>query len=294
MDLCLSIDGGGVKGIIQTIVLSELEQELNTPLYEIFDSYAGTSIGSVITSSIGVCKNSMDEVVKLMDPNKISQIFMEWRELFALPFQRPSYSGVGKSKLLHELFGEIKMCNTDKIVIAPAFDLCQNKSIMFNSTNCYNYPLWKILDGCTAAPTFFPSVELPDGKVIIDAGGSVNDPSMCLFIEMVKLGKKNCKILSIGNGINPPSIKPCNKKYNGLFDWVSTGDLINVLTDTSIIDHQCENMLGKNYLRINNELSFGADPKLDNCNPNNLEALHKNGKYWWEINKPKIMKFLIN
>ena len=294
MDICLSLDGGGVKGIIQTVILNELEQELNIPLHKIFDCYAGTSVGSVICSSIGICKNPMSSMIKFMESNNISQIFTEWRELFVLPFQRPTYSGKGKSKFLYEIFGEIRMCDTDKIIIIPGFDLCQNKSIMFNSLHCYDYPLWKIIDGCTAAPTFFPSVELSDGKVIIDAGGSVNDPSICMYVEMLKLGKTNYKLLSIGNGINPPYGKCASaKKYNGLFEWVSTGDLINVLTDTSIVDHQCKTILGDNYLRINNNLDFGADYKLDNCNPNNIEALFKNGKHWWNINKVDIMKFLL-
>ena len=50
--LILSIDGGGIKGIIATRLLSHLEKELKQTLQETFQIYSGTSTGALIISSI--------------------------------------------------------------------------------------------------------------------------------------------------------------------------------------------------------------------------------------------------
>jgi patatin-like phospholipase/acyl hydrolase len=42
----LSIDGGGIRGIIPAIILAELQKRLGRNLYEIFDLMAGTSTGA--------------------------------------------------------------------------------------------------------------------------------------------------------------------------------------------------------------------------------------------------------
>ncbi|MBV5349850.1 patatin-like phospholipase family protein, partial [bacterium] len=44
----LSIDGGGVKGIIPAMVLHELEQISKRPVAELFDLVIGTSTGGIL------------------------------------------------------------------------------------------------------------------------------------------------------------------------------------------------------------------------------------------------------
>ena len=44
----LSIDGGGIRGIIPAMVIHYLEQQTNRPAMELFDLVAGTSTGGII------------------------------------------------------------------------------------------------------------------------------------------------------------------------------------------------------------------------------------------------------
>ena len=53
----LSIDGGGIRGIIPAIILGELQKRLGRNVYEIFDLIAGTSTGGIIALGIGTRGN---------------------------------------------------------------------------------------------------------------------------------------------------------------------------------------------------------------------------------------------
>src|SRR6478672_8978106 len=48
----LSIDGGGIRGIIPATTLVKLEQQLGKPVRECFDFFAGTSTGALIAAAV--------------------------------------------------------------------------------------------------------------------------------------------------------------------------------------------------------------------------------------------------
>jgi patatin-like phospholipase/acyl hydrolase len=48
----LSIDGGGIRGIIPASTLVALEQQLGKPVRDCFDFVAGTSTGALIAAAV--------------------------------------------------------------------------------------------------------------------------------------------------------------------------------------------------------------------------------------------------
>ena len=50
----LSIDGGGIRGIIPAMVLGEIEDRTGKPASELFDLIAGTSTGELL--ALGLAK----------------------------------------------------------------------------------------------------------------------------------------------------------------------------------------------------------------------------------------------
>ncbi|HHH81865.1 MAG TPA: patatin, partial [Chloroflexi bacterium] len=54
MRTILSIDGGGIRGIIPLACLVELERQLGKPSPELFDMVAGTSTGAIIAAGIAL------------------------------------------------------------------------------------------------------------------------------------------------------------------------------------------------------------------------------------------------
>jgi len=52
----LSIDGGGIRGIIPALVLARIEQLTNRPIAQLFDLVAGTSTGGILALGLTIPK----------------------------------------------------------------------------------------------------------------------------------------------------------------------------------------------------------------------------------------------
>ncbi|PJF20571.1 MAG: hypothetical protein CUN56_15495, partial [Phototrophicales bacterium] len=50
----LSIDGGGMRGVIALAMLIYLEDQTGTPAYDLFDMVGGTSTGAIIAAGLGL------------------------------------------------------------------------------------------------------------------------------------------------------------------------------------------------------------------------------------------------
>ena len=50
----LSIDGGGIRGILPTIVLAELERRTGKATSKLFDLMAGTSTGGIVALGLAM------------------------------------------------------------------------------------------------------------------------------------------------------------------------------------------------------------------------------------------------
>src|ERR1700728_2338207 len=54
----LSIDGGGIRGIIPAMVLAEIEKRTQRPIACLFDLIAGTSTGGILALGLSIPKTS--------------------------------------------------------------------------------------------------------------------------------------------------------------------------------------------------------------------------------------------
>lgn len=63
----LSIDGGGIRGLIPALILEELERRLARPLHSVFDVIAGTSTGGIISLGLTTARRRprASELVRL-------------------------------------------------------------------------------------------------------------------------------------------------------------------------------------------------------------------------------------
>ncbi|KAL6577536.1 hypothetical protein OROMI_009864 [Orobanche minor] len=212
----LSIDGGGIKGILPAVILDFLESQLQVgarwggcKACRLFDVIAGTSTGGLVTAMI----TSPDEnnrplyAAKDIKPfylDNCPKIFPQMHPM--IPFGKliksmlgPLYDGKHlHSKLKEELKG-IKLSQSITNVIIPAFDIKRLQPVIFSTYEAKRSPLLdaKFSDICistSAAPTFLPGHEFvtqdDNGNVreynLIDGGVAANNPTLIAINEVIK------------------------------------------------------------------------------------------------------------
>ncbi|MBD2180811.1 patatin-like phospholipase family protein [Planktothrix sp. FACHB-1355] len=187
----LSLDGGGMRGVISARILKEVESQLQErkglALHEYFDMIAGTSTGSILTAGIGT-KNTSDRLIQLYQ-DKAGTIFpyqqtnlkeylpeslhswvfpLEVVQQLINTFAPAKYSHAGLISSLQDVLGEVEIGKIeDNIILILAYDTLYRNTTFF--TNCHpdigdrwydDTPLWEICVCSSSAPTFFPAYEL--------------------------------------------------------------------------------------------------------------------------------------
>ena len=124
----LSVDGGGIRGIIPAHWLTRLEAELKAQksgsLLDVFDLFAGTSTGSIIAAGLSVGKSAA-ELCALYEVGGKKIFSKSW---LSNPFRYgggallPAYSGVGLDELLDKEFQNTRLGDAAKRLLITAFN----------------------------------------------------------------------------------------------------------------------------------------------------------------------------
>lgn len=257
----LSLDGGGIRGLISATILEYIEAEINAqqqaiapgsphiPLHEYFDLIAGTSTGSILAAGIAAKKMTPRELVELYAENG-DRIFPYWGRLGYLSPQRfnllfrygpssPKFSNQGLIKVLQEYLSDVLLEETyiegeTTRLLIPAYDANAREPIIFKNWR-KKYPQLRLWEACLAsasAPTFFPAYLFENGErriAAIDGGIAANNPSSCAVSEAIRLGYSPTEIslLSIGTGDQNQPLG--NVESWGILQWA--GHLVDVFMD---------------------------------------------------------------
>ncbi|RZC54760.1 hypothetical protein C5167_013612 [Papaver somniferum] len=207
----LSIDGGGVKGIIPGVILAFIEAELQkldgeeVRLADYFDVVAGTSTGGLITAMITAPDSNNRPLYAAKDivpfylehspgvfPDKNSgKMLGSVVNLFST-VTGPKYSGNYFRSLVRQLLGDTKISQTLSSIVIPTFDIRLLQPIIFSTSEAKrdvskDALLSDVCISTCAAPTYFPShyfkTEDSEGKVLkrfnlIDGGVAANNPTL--------------------------------------------------------------------------------------------------------------------
>nr|VDC73677.1 unnamed protein product [Brassica rapa] len=269
----LSLDGGGVRGIIAGVILAYLEKQLqeidgeDVRLADYFDVVSGTSTGGLMTAMLTVPgKNGRPQLAaKDIVPFYLEhcpKIFPQPEGLGALLpklpklLSGPKYSGKYLRKLLSKLLGETKLHQTVTNVVIPTFDMKKLQPTIFSSYQALIDPSLdvKISDIClgtSAAPTFFPphyfSNEDSQGKTtefnLVDGAVTANNPILKNNPDMGKLkplGYDKFLVISIGTGSSKNEEKYSAKKAAkwGIISWLYNDGSTPILDMVSDSGHR--------------------------------------------------------
>ena len=74
----LSVDGGGVRGIIPALILAEIEDRTKRPIHQLFDLISGTSTGGIL--ALGLTKPGSDGRVEKSAMDVVRLYEVHWQE----------------------------------------------------------------------------------------------------------------------------------------------------------------------------------------------------------------------
>lgn len=231
----LSLDGGGIRGILTLAILERMEKLLADRtgkgeafrLCDYFDYIAGTSTGAIIATALArgmavseLMKFYLDFGEKMFEGGKLSLIF-----------RRSMYSDGPIQKKLQEVFGAQSNLSPDNLrclllvvtrnaTTDSPWPISSNPEAKYNDPgrkDCnLKIPLWQLVRASTAAPIYFPPEVLqwdpadPEKSFVFVDGGVTpyNNPAFLLYRMATHpayrlgwpQGERNLLLVSVGTG----------------------------------------------------------------------------------------------
>ena len=268
----LSIDGGGIRGVLPASFLAKFatDHEYADPLSRHFDLVAGTSTGAIIALAV-----ALDVPIA-----KIKELYVSRGEKV---FDRRSFSGpisVFGSKYhnaqlkaeLEDVFQKRTLGQCVREVCIPAVDIATGKAVIFSRKSHPGALAWKVALSSSAAPLYFPSVRFKGDEVLpglyADGGLWANNPAMTALAHAVALEHKLEKIwmLSLGTG-DAVARAGLKSSPSGSFSWGSFLVDTVMFSQSTGVSTMAQQLLGRRFHRLNIPL------REDECSLDALNAV---------------------
>ena len=278
----LSIDGGGIRTIASIVFLKELEAQLKVPLAQKFDFFIGTSAGAISCLGLAINKMPAADLMNFWTKENLIKTMSNssWETSLGIMQINPKYSNEGKRQVLRDFFSDKKLKDASKPVAVTSYDIEKRLPVLLTS---YNDPEISVVDSgdaTSAAPVYYPTAEIGD-RFLIDGGIVANHPVLHGYVEAKKIYPDNeLVVLSVGTGLNKKSLKGKDSKKWGLIGWMMH-DLFGLMVESSMDHELAEELIGKNYLRINSSLGR-VNRRLDDSSDSNIERIISMGESWWD------------
>jgi len=303
----LSIDGGGIRGIISAVILRELLQRVGRPAHETFDLIAGTSTGGIIALALGTPANQGAPY----SPAELLQLYFEnGRTIFdknLLTLLRqvifPKYSPRGLEGVLARFFGTILFQRALTPLLISSYDLQAQIPYFFKSHRIHadkNFD-WKVADiarATSAAPTYFPPLHLENASenlALVDGGVYVNNPAMAAYAEARALYPTATQfvVTAVGTGNRQDHILFQKAKSWGLICWATK--IIPVFMDSvsEAVDYELGHLPGCTFFRLQPPDLGKASNQMDDVELENLNALQEVAEEYLALN-PQLVSSAVN
>jgi patatin-like phospholipase/acyl hydrolase len=294
----LSIDGGGVRGVIPATVLAEIESRTDARIAELFDLIAGTSTGGIL--ALGLVKPSKDDAGRpQFAASELAELYEKegkrifarspWHQVLALDnLLDERYDAMGIEAVLERYFGDVPLSKAVTETLVTSYEIETRTPWFFArhkalSDHNFDFPMRFVARATSAAPTYFEPEELkattPHGG-LIDGGVYANNPAMCAYVETKELHPDADEVLvvSLGTGQHTRPIHYHETTNWGLAHWAKP--ILDVVFDgvSDTVDHQMRILCRDSeegdprYYRYQTELNIGSDD-MDNATATNVAAL---------------------
>ncbi|MDE3838758.1 hypothetical protein C0966_05105 [Bacillus methanolicus] len=280
----LSIDGGGMKGIIPARYLKLVEEVIRTPIYLHFDLLAGTSTGGIIC--LGLASG--------MSAEEISNLYIsEGKRIFGNKkasgyFINTSYDNTSLKALLMEKFTDKRINDAKTLLCIPSIEHHKAEPKVYKTPHCSDYIrdgeryMWEVGLATSAAPTYFPAANIGDGECKIDGGLWANNPVLVGIAEAKKLGftLDQIKVLSIGTGDSLYNAPNKIAEAGGWLSWRKKLVELTMQAQSKGAEHTARYLIGSNLIRLNPTLPRPIP--LDTTNKEDISIMIQEANHMFE------------
>jgi patatin-like phospholipase/acyl hydrolase len=289
----LSIDGGGIRGLIPAVVLAEIERRTKRPIADLFHLIAGTSTGGILAVGLtvpdaaGRPKFTAQDMVDLY-ANNGDKIFHKqwWRQKLSWLYGA-SYSPKALESLLQQYAGDAMLSEAVTGVLITTWELRTRTAWFFRRAQARveadtNHPMRVIARATSAAPTYFPPLHLKgstggDAYALVDGGVFANNPGMAAWVDAHEGARPNQKVfmVSLGTGSTDDPIE-----YQTAVGWgkiLCAQPIIGVVLDgaSDTVEHELARLLAaSDYRRFQLDIP-NANRQMDDASIGNIEALKR-------------------
>ncbi len=320
----LSIDGGGMRGILSGQLLVALEKKIqqksgnsSARIADYFDMIAGNSTGGILTCFY-LCPDENFPSRPLFSAEEALNLYLQHgQEIFKDETRQKliSLGGLTNEKypvdlfesLLKKYFKDIKLSQLLRPCIIPSYNIFKRSTHFFTQHDAikntdYDFYVRDVARATSAAPTYFePALVSSFAEVsypLVDGGVFANNPSLCAYAEArqhfkINNGSKNVSakemfIVSIGTGSEKRSLNYNTTKGWGALGWIFP--VLDVVLSGAVdtVDFQLQQIFESEGCAQNyiriNPKLGNAKPEMDNASSLNLEALKEAGIASAELN----------
>ncbi|XP_053282836.1 calcium-independent phospholipase A2-gamma isoform X1 [Pleuronectes platessa] len=303
----LSIDGGGLRGLLALQTLQKLETMTGKPIYKQFDYICGVSTGAILGFMLGVFQiplNECDDLYRKLGSDVFKQnvivgtVKMGWSHAF---YDSAVWENILKEKMGSQLLVETSR-NAECPKVAAVSTIVNRgtplKAYVFRNYNLLpgvrshylggsQHQLWQAIRASSAAPGYFEEFTLGN-DLHQDGGLLINNPTALAVHECKCLWPNTpleC-VVSLGTGRfeNPGKN---NTTYTSLKTKLT--NVISSATDTEEVHTMLDAFLPPDtYFRFNPCLS--EEISMDESREEKLSLLLDEGVHYLERNEEKLKK----
>jgi hypothetical protein len=297
----LSIDGGGIRGIIPAMVIKALLGDLKAQ--DAFHVIAGTSTGGII--ACGLAKPdpiSIQNVINLYVDHG-SEIFRKSLIDWSHYIYGPRYKPTALEKYLTSELGETYLSEVKDVeLVVPSYAIGLPKEklpapMFFRSWQArgllldkdaksteYDFKLESVARATSAAPTYFPPASITNRAgqsfTMIDGGVFANNPTICAMVEAYRLyHSTNFMLVSIGTGSEPIRLNSSAAAHWGDIFWALPMMSIFMTGNSQTVSVETDELLGNSHWRLDVSLTATTpegetvNTDMDDASPENIKAL---------------------
>jgi hypothetical protein len=266
----LSVDGGGLRGLVPALVLLELEQHLEgltgqrRPLSDYFHLLAGTSTGGLISLGL-TAPSDPDNPDRPMSAERLvslyrdhgPKIFPSRLRLLRMfrGFVMPKFSNRQLRRTVEEEIGEAPLSAALRELVITAYDMTDHRPRFFKRWKAKepgepDPTMADVAMATASAPTYLPPWEV-DGKALVDGGVYAANPTVAAIAEALKrrsdeparLVPHELFVVSLGTGFYKESYAAPRLHGWGALAWIrprgSEPSLLRAMLDgqTASADH---------------------------------------------------------